>query len=128
VYGHLSTGAANDLSKATDIARNMVTRFGMGGKLGPVSYETEPNGFLGPLAPRRLYAEETAREIDVAVRDIVSGQFDRAQAILARNRTLLDDGAKALLQKETLADAELVAVLGKVVHEPVPVAAAATVR
>src|SRR5512139_4041321 len=77
VYGHLSTGAADDLSKVTDIARNMVTRFGMGGKLGPVSYETEPNGFLGQMAGmRRLYAEDTAREIDVAVREIVERAFE----------------------------------------------------
>jgi cell division protease FtsH len=123
VYGHLSTGAADDLSKATDIARNMVTRFGMGGKLGPVSYETEPNGFLGPMGARRLYAEDTAREIDVAVRDIVSAQFDRAREVLARNRPVLDESAKQLLEKETLADAQLAAVLGRVVPEPMPVAA-----
>jgi len=130
VYGHLSTGAADDLSKATDIARNMVTRFGMGGKLGPVTYETDPNGFLGQMAgTRRLYAEDTAREIDVAVRDIVSAQFDRARGVLARNRALLDESAGALLQKETLADQELAAVLGKVAHEPqVGVAAATTAR
>jgi cell division protease FtsH len=125
VFGHLSTGAADDLSKATDIARSMVTRFGMGGSLGPVSYETEPNGFLGQVTgPRRLYAEETAREIDVAVRDIVSAQFERARAVLARNRALLDESARALLAKETLADQELAAVLGKVTPEPPRVAAA----
>ncbi|HET8539916.1 MAG TPA: ATP-dependent zinc metalloprotease FtsH [Anaeromyxobacter sp.] len=125
VYGHLSTGAADDLSKATDIARNMVTRFGMGGTLGPVSYESEPNGFLGQMAgTRRLYAEDTAREIDVAVREIVSAQLERARAILARNRGLLEESARALLEKETLADQELAAVLGKVSPEPAPVAAA----
>jgi cell division protease FtsH len=72
VFGHLSTGAADDLVKATQIARNMVTRFGMGAQLGPVAYDTEPAGFLGQVAGvQRLYAEETAREIDVAVRDAV---------------------------------------------------------
>ncbi|HEX9398946.1 MAG TPA: ATP-dependent zinc metalloprotease FtsH [Anaeromyxobacter sp.] len=115
VYGHLSTGAADDLSKATDIARNMVTRYGMGDRLGPVTYESEPNGFLGQVAgARRLYAEETAREIDVAVREIVESAFGRARAVLARNRTLLDESARALLEKETLADAELAALLEKV--------------
>jgi cell division protease FtsH len=131
VYGHLSTGAANDLSKATDIARNMVTRFGMGGELGPVTYESEPNGFLGQVAgARRLYAEETAREIDVAVRGIVEAQAERARAVLARNRAILDDGARELLAKETLADGELAAVLGKVRPEERPLAAASatTVR
>ena len=126
VYGHLSTGAADDLSKVTDIARNMVTRFGMGGKLGPVSYESDPNGFLNQMTgPRRLYAEDTAREIDVAVREIVTAQFERARGVLARNRALLDESATALLEKETLADEELAAVLGKVAQEPVPIAAAA---
>jgi len=124
VFGHLSTGAADDLSKTTDIARNMVTRFGMGGKLGPVTYESEPNGFLGPMGARRLYAEDTAREIDVAVREIVSAQFERARGVLQRNRALLDESAKALLAKETLADKELAAVLGKVSRDEPRIAAA----
>jgi cell division protease FtsH len=115
VFGHLSTGAADDLSKATDIARNMTTRYGMGGALGPVTYETEPNGFLGPLGgSRRLYAEETAREIDLAVREIVQGAFERAREILVRNRPLLDESAQALLSRETLADRELAAFMARV--------------
>jgi cell division protease FtsH len=128
IFGHLSTGAADDLSKATDIARNMVTRFGMGRPLGPVTYESEPNAFLGPMAgTTRLYAEETAREIDVAVREIVDVAFERARAILTRNRPILEEGAKALLAKETLADAELSAVLEKVSGEEPRIAAAAAV-
>jgi cell division protease FtsH len=115
VYGHLSTGAADDLSKATEIARSMVTRYGMGDGLGPVTYETEPNGFLGQVAgTRRLYAEETAREIDLALRDMVASAFARARAILLRNRSVLDAGAKTLLERETLADADLAAILGTV--------------
>ncbi len=115
VYGHLSTGAADDLAKATDIARNMVTRYGMGAALGPVTYETEPNGFLGQVTgARRLYAEETAREIDVAVREIVESAASRARAILIANRALLDEGARELLARETLGDAELAGLLGRV--------------
>ncbi|BDG03377.1 ATP-dependent zinc metalloprotease FtsH [Anaeromyxobacter oryzae] len=125
VFGHLSTGAADDLSKATEIARSMVTRYGMGGRLGPVTYETEPNGFLGlPGGTRRLYAEETAREIDVAVRELVENAFQRARGILTANRNLLDESARVLLAKETLAGAELEAVLGKVRAEGPRVAAA----
>ncbi len=128
VYAHLSTGAADDLSKVTDIARNMVTRFGMGGALGPVTYESEPSGFLGQVTgTQRLYAEETAREIDMAVREIVQAAFDRARGVLLRNRTLLDESAKDLLAKETLADVELAAVLARVVPEEPRVAAAAAV-
>ena len=126
-FGHLSTGAANDLSKATEIARSMVTRYGMGDGLGPVTYETEPESFLGQVTgPRRLYAEETAREIDVAVREIVQGAFERARAILVQNRAVLDDSARDLLARETLADGELAAHLGRVRAEggAGPVAAA----
>jgi cell division protease FtsH len=127
IYGHLSTGAADDLSKVTNIARNMVTRFGMGGALGPVSYETEPNGFLGAMGgTQRLYAEETAREIDVAVREIVDAAFQRARGILLRNRPLLEESAKELLAKETLADVELAKVLDRVRGEEPRVAATST--
>ncbi len=126
IYGHLSTGAADDLSKATDIARNMVTRYGMAGKLGPVTYESEPSAFLGQMAgTRRLYSEETAREIDVAVRDMVDAAFQRARGILVQNRALLEESAKELLAKETLADGELAAVLGRVRPADARIAAAA---
>ncbi len=115
VFGHLSTGAADDIAKATDIARSMVTRFGMGDRLGPVSYETEPQGFLGQAIPGPArYAEDTAREIDMAVRDLVETAFQRARQLLLRNRDLLDAGARQLLERETLADDDLAAVLGKV--------------
>jgi cell division protease FtsH len=125
VYGHTSTGAADDLSKATDIARNMITRYGMDGGLGPVAYETEPANLLGQVAgSRRLYAEETAREIDVAIRRIVEEQFQRAREILARNRATLEDGARTLLEKETLAGGELAAVLSRIGPEGPRVAAA----
>jgi cell division protease FtsH len=128
VYGHLSTGAADDLSKVTDIARNMATRYGMAARLGPVTYESEPNAFLGQVAgTRRLYAEDTAREIDVEVRGIVAGAFDRARAILVANRDLLDESARALLAHETLAGDELLALLRRVRPEGSTLAAAASV-
>jgi cell division protease FtsH len=130
IFGHLSTGAADDISKATDIARAMVTRYGMAGALGPVTYEQEPQGFLGAAAgPQRHYAEETAREIDLAVREVVSSAFDRARAVLVANRALLEESARELLAKETLADGALEALLGRVQREEggpriVPAAAA----
>ena len=115
VYGHFSTGASDDIAKATEIARSMVTRFGMGGRLGPVTYETEPQGFMGQVVgSQRRYAEETAREIDMAVRDLVDGAFHRARALLLRNRDLLVEGATKLLEKETLAAAELADFLARV--------------
>ena len=126
VFGHLSTGAADDLSKATDIARSMVTRFGMGATLGPVTYETEPTTFLGQAyGSRRLYGEETAREIDVALRGMVETQFQRARAILSTNRALLDDAAALLLASETLGGEQLEEILGRVGKEQGPRIAAA---
>ena len=109
VFGHLSTGAADDLAKVTDIARSMVMRFGMVKALGHVAYEEERPPFLGGALPQghREYSEETAREIDVAVRDIVKSCYDKAIAILRRERTTLERWAQRLLEKETLADAEL---------------------
>jgi cell division protease FtsH len=124
VFGQISTGAADDLSKATDIARSMVTRYGMLAELGPLAYETEPTGFLAglPQTPRRLYSEQTAHEIDVAIRRLVEEAQARARRILEENRGLLMEGAKQLLANETLADAELELVLRQVVtstREPI---------
>ena len=121
VFEHLSTGAADDLAKATDIARSMVTRFGMGTALGPVTYQTEPSSLLGQaFGSQRLYGEETAREVDVAVRGIIEAQFQRARALLATNRALLDEAARVLLAKETLAGEELEGILGRVGKESGP--------
>ncbi|PZP58987.1 MAG: cell division protein FtsH [Azospira oryzae] len=113
VYGHYSTGAADDLAKATDIARSIVMRYGMDEKLGHVAYEEERKGFLGgPSASfqERTYSEETAREIDCAVRSIVKTAFDRAASILTREREILERSARLLLEKETLTEEDLRAV------------------
>jgi len=109
VFGHLSTGAADDLVKVTNIARSMVTRYGMVESLGNIAYEEERQPYLPEIAPQgpRGYSEQTAHEIDVAVRDIVKAAYDKALAILARERPLLQRGAELLLQKETLGADEL---------------------
>jgi len=117
IFGHLSTGAADDLSKATDIARSMVARYGMWPELGPLTYETEPSGFLAgfPQPPHRLYSEQTGREIDVAVRELLEAAHVRARRILEGNRALLEAAAKQLLAQETLADPELQVLLRQVI-------------
>jgi cell division protease FtsH len=112
VFHHLSTGAADDLAKVTDIARDMVTRFGMEPTLGPVSYESAPSPFLtGPPALNGLhekrYSDETARAIDEAVQGIVTGAFDRTVGILRAHVATLDRGAKLLLERETLDESAL---------------------
>jgi len=92
----------------------MVTRYGMLRETGPLAYETEPNGFLGGMQmSRRLYSEP--RELDVAIRGLVEIAQARARRILEANRELLEEGARQLLARETLADAELEALLRRVV-------------
>jgi cell division protease FtsH len=117
IFDHLSTGAADDLSKATDIARSMVTRYGMEKKLGHVTYDTEPRSFLDvqqrPTMLERQYSEDTAREIDCAVRDILDAAYAKASEILTRRRVDLERGAAALLETETLTEAELKAAVGE---------------
>jgi len=117
IFGHLSTGAADDLAKVTDVARSMVTRYGMVPELGQVSYESERSPFLeGPASPfkAREYSDETAREIDKAVRAMVQEAFERALAILREERDALEEGATQLLDKETLGEAELKALYAKI--------------
>jgi cell division protease FtsH len=121
VFEEVSTGAADDLDRATDIARHMVTRFGMSGDLGQAVYEPQRQAFLGEAAygisePRK-YSEETAREIDCAIRDLVDQAFREASGILERRRAELEEGAALLLEKETLTAEQFPALLPA---EPVP--------
>ena len=110
-FDDVSTGASDDLARATDIARSMVTRYGMDDKLGLVSLESERSAFLqmpGELASgRRDYSEETAREVDCAVRELVQRAFERAVGILEHHREVVVATAERLLEKETLLGNEL---------------------
>jgi cell division protease FtsH len=112
VFGHLSTGASDDLVKVTDIARAMVTRYGMSEKLGHVALQRDPRTFLSPNplaggAQERDYGEATADAIDKEIRKIVDDVFDRTIALLTERRDLLDLTARRLLEKETLDENEL---------------------
>jgi cell division protease FtsH len=119
VYDHLSTGAANDLERVTDTARAMVARYGMSSeKLGSVAYERDPRSLLaGPNrlpGPRtRDYGEAAADAIDAEVRSIVDGVLERTVALLRERRDALDRGARRLLEKETLDQAELIQLAGR---------------
>jgi cell division protease FtsH len=113
VFAEISTGAADDLQRVTNIARGMVTRFGMTDALGQVAYESdEGNRFLNQvpgtqgLRPRE-FSEETAREIDAAVKSLVTRAFDTAVRILTDRRDVLERGAQLLLAKETLSEDEI---------------------
>jgi cell division protease FtsH len=104
VLGALSTGAADDLAKATDIARSMVTRYGMNTELGHATYEAERAVFLGApqVNPAAGFSETTLGAIDSAVRGLIGGAFDRAYRLLERHRVVLESGAEQLLIRETL--------------------------
>ncbi|MGO9047730.1 MAG: ATP-dependent zinc metalloprotease FtsH [Xanthobacteraceae bacterium] len=101
--GEVSTGASDDLQRATEIAIEMVTRYGMTETLGPRTYASPQQPFLtGTTANRVDASEATEREIDIAVRDIVVKAFDRATEVLQARRADLDEGARLLLAQETV--------------------------
>jgi len=115
VFGEFSTGAADDLNKATDIARSMVMRYGMDETLGHAIYAEDRPTFLEgtPSQPSMSipwYSQETAREIDTAVRQLVGEAFKRATAVLKELRKELDETAQLLLQRETLNAEDLPAI------------------
>jgi len=111
VFGEISTGAADDIAKATDIARDMVMRYGMDETLGCVAYAAPPPRFLVlpdmPTLAGTMASPETARRIDEAVRAIVASAFDRATEVLRERRAMLDRCAAALLERETLDEEEI---------------------
>ena len=124
VFAEVSTGAVDDLDKATEIARDMVMRFGMDAKLGNVAYQPERAMFLDGGAPAmgqpRDYSEETAREIDCAVREMVARAFELASSILTEHRDRLDRGATMLLENETLSESDLVSLKPERRDRPLP--------
>ncbi len=109
LFGEVSTGAADDLAKVTDIARQIVTRFGMSAELGQAVLERQSNSFLGEsvIAMREKdYSEQTAREVDLAVRALIDAAYARAGEILQHRRAELDAGARLLLERETITPEE----------------------
>ena len=113
IFGEISTGAADDLAKVTDIARQIVTRFGMTEDLGQAVLEEDRTSFLGDNQlnlQRRDYAEETAREVDLAVRQLIDEAYKRATGILKKRQKDLKSGAALLLERETLTPADLPAL------------------
>jgi cell division protease FtsH len=128
IYAQVSTGAADDLARATDIARNMVVRFGMVPALGQVVYEPESGSFLSGQTPMwrpRTYGDGVADAIDSAVKALIEDAYRRALAILERNRGVLAHGAAELLAHETLSSEDLAGVSANLIREkPVALAAA----
>jgi cell division protease FtsH len=112
--GEISTGAQNDLQRVTDVARSMVTEWGMSEKLGTVNYDSSRrNRFLDLGIPneRGLYSEETARIIDEEIKQIISGAHEVARRILRENRDILERVTRFLLEKEVMEGDELRAMM-----------------
>lgn len=101
---HMTTGAGNDLERATDLARRMVTEWGMSEKLGPLTFgKKDEQIFLGrEIAKHKDYSEKIAEEIDEEVRHLVTGAYEQAKKLLSHNYDILDTFAKILLDKETV--------------------------
>ena len=113
VFEDISTGAHNDLARATDIARSMVKEYGMSAKVGQVYFAREKrNQFLNiPTEGAVEYSEATAELIDSEVREIISNQYKRTMEILLEKRDILEDGAKILLEKEKIEGDEFNALM-----------------
>jgi len=105
-FGEITTGAADDLVKATDIARQIVTRFGMTPNVGQAVLEKQSTSFLGDASAgsgsAKDYSEETAREIDLAVRELIDEAYGRAMDLLTTHSGDLSRGAELLLERETI--------------------------
>jgi len=108
-FGDITTGASNDIGRATDIARHMVTQYGMNTNLGQMAYEKQVQSFLFPMQSmsEKDYSEQTAREIDCEIRKIIDQQFGRAKFILNHYREAVAQAAELLLEKETIQGSEL---------------------
>ena len=117
VFNSITTGAANDLQRATDLAERMVTTYGMSKVLGPLAYEKgQQNSFLGEggmMNPRRYVSDETALAIDQEVKDIVEEGHQKALHILKENRDLLETISQSILAQEVIEGEELQELLGK---------------
>ena len=116
IFGEASTGAQNDLVKATDIAKSMVKAYGMSEKLGTITLERErqPQFVQIQVAQEKGdYSEETAREIDCEIRRIIDEQYERVKGLLGGKRTTLIEGARVLLEQEVISGTELKAIMDK---------------
>jgi cell division protease FtsH len=122
VFDHFSTGASNDLKQATQMAHEMVCRYGMSEAIGPISFEDDTDDvFLGrDFMSRKNYSESTAEKIDDEVKALLTGLYDEARQLLEENRDSLDRIAMALLERETLETSDLDRLLAGEELPPLP--------
>ena len=113
IFGEVSSGAEEDLKQATSLARHMVTHWGMSGKLGAVAFHRgEEHIFLGrEMAQQRDFSEHTARLVDDEIMSLVSGIEEQVTSLLSSHRSCLEALAGALLENETLENADIQAIM-----------------
>lgn len=114
VFGKVSTGASDDIQKATDLAERAVTQYGMSQTLGPIAFEKNQAQFLGGSSNRRAISDEVAAEIDRQVKQTIGNAHDLAVEILQLNRELLELTTQTLLETEVLEGETLAAILAQV--------------
>lgn len=111
VLDDISSGASNDIQRATETVRSMVAKYGMSDKIGPISYESEQEVFLGrDYGHSKNYSEKTASEIDDEVSRIITEQYDKTIKVISDNMELLEKVAQALIENETIDDKEFNAI------------------
>lgn len=114
VLEDISTGASNDIKRATEVARNMVMRYGMSDNIGPVCYDDNEEVFIGrDYGHSKIYSDETAYELDKEVKNIINAQYERGIDLLKSNIQILHNLANALLERETLDEAEFEEIIKK---------------
>ncbi len=111
IYQEVSTGAQDDLLRATDIAKSMVKAYGMSDKLGQISFERDRAFFLQSGAAPSDYSEDTSREIDREIRRIIDEQYARVRTLLEQQQDVLRAAAASLLGKEVMTGEELKAIV-----------------
>jgi cell division protease FtsH len=122
VFREISTGAQNDLQRATDIARSMVTEYGMSDSLGLSTYERprQPTFFPGGFTSNKAYSEKKAAQIDDEVTRVMEEAHQRVRGILLAHRNTLDELARLLSQEEVVQGVELRKMLGKISAQTLP--------
>ena len=110
VFKSITTGASNDIQRATEIAREMITQYGMSDEFGFINFESKTNAFLSDRL-KGSYSEETARKIDAAMQKVISECYESAKTILSENRDVLDKLADVLYKKENITGDEFMAEL-----------------
>jgi cell division protease FtsH len=115
IFDEVSSGAADDLKQATHLARHMIAEWGMSDTLGPITYAETESNFLqqdGFITSSRIYSEHTAEIIDAEVERLIRESEQRAVAVLQEFHAKLDQLAEALIDQETLNEADVDAILG----------------